>query len=202
MVSERSETSARRGNLRTLLSIPLIWLIVRDSLLLEEGFTRPSYFKPVSKRSGLREEDKEYVEWVEEFVQWKSRSAHRRVTRYRALTVVAAVSALAVGLVVASPAPDWVAALLGFVSSSALVVETVLQDQKFGLVDHVTAVKLQHALRDFRFAFDESHDTTERERFEAFRQEVEAIKESEGAKAIELMRNEPSLPSAVSTTRR
>lgn len=207
MRAPRASAGPERHNFfRRLLVIPFACVAIREFLLLEEGLTGSRYYDRVATRStsagsrnGLRDEDKEYIEWVGRFVQWKSSTARKRLTCYYTLTIVGAVSAVAIAPVLASPLPTWLAGVLGFVSSSAFVVETVLQDQKLGLAHHMTAVRVQRALREFKFAINESPYEGERARFERFRREVEDIKESEGAKVLDLMRNEPSLPTATST---
>jgi hypothetical protein len=171
-------------------------LLVRI-VLAEEAMTSRSHFPAVSRPEGLRAQDKEYLTWVERFISWKSHSAQTRLWRYYAMMITAALSALGVSLVIALSLPNWVPAALGFVSSGALVVQLILQDQKLGMVDHTTAVRVQKALREFRFGLDEDDSWATRQRFEEFRKTVESIKEREGAKSLKIMGAEPPLPRSI-----
>jgi hypothetical protein len=166
--------------------------VIVQALVTEQGMTESSYYPTVSRPPGLLASEEEYVHWVETFIGQVSAIAHRRLRRFQVMTLVAVIFALAGTSAVLAGMPKWLFAALGFVASVALGAQLVLRDQRHGVVKHETAVELQEALREFRFAIPDAVDEADlRRRFQGFRRRVETIKKRHGSRALKIMKEKP-----------
>lgn len=111
--------------------------------------------------------------------------------RFTAVAMISGVSSLAIILVVAIRAPNWVPALLGFVAATGQYWQRVNHDREQAHLGHQLAIKLQKALRDFHTDAGELSDNRPHDRFKQFRQEFERLKDEYGSEILKVRGREP-----------
>lgn len=162
------------------------------TLALEEASPAPSMYPRVSPPPSLIKREKEYLAWLDEYVQWLVSEARGHRLRHRVVLFTAGFAALALTPAVALDAPKWVYVLLGFIQSACVFMQVAGHDQKLYLLCHEQSCKLQKLRRDFSFDTSSTHaDRDMRTRFREFREAVERVKEDSGAQIFEIRGKEP-----------
>jgi len=179
-------------------ALPLAMLTVLLRLILaEQSSPDPRMFKEVPPPNGLLDQEKLYLDWVNEYVPWLVRCARNHLIRYRAVMYAAAIAGLAITPAIAVDAPTWVPAAFGFITAVGQFVLISGQDQKLYLLCHEQAVRIQRARRDFSFDIDEPGDAWRaRRRYQEFRRAVETIKDDYGTQIFRIRGQEPPRPHA------
>lgn len=142
--------------------------------------------------SGLEEHQQIYLDSLDRRIQSFSRSARRRLVRFRVSAGTSLVVAAAVPVAVAAVAPGWIVAALGSVAVVIQGLQQVLQDQRSSVESHVVAVELSRARR--RLAYDLGVCRSRHERrlvFDSFVDRIEDVVMAGGQNQIAILREGP-----------
>jgi len=194
--------ASRFTSLRAYVFIGLVLHAVRLLLLTEEeegeevgdfGSALRTPSLPIELADPNRQR---YLDAISSSILSQSRAAQRARRRFLLSNAVSIASAGAVPVVVAMPAPGWVAGALGGLAALVQGLQQLLQDGRMSLEHHVLAVKLSAAKRLLLLAL-----TTQDEEmaFGRFASEVEQLYTMVGAR-VEKTLNTAVHPKAEDST--
>jgi hypothetical protein len=162
------------------------------TLALEEARPAPSMYPRVAPPPSLLKREKEYLAWLDGYVQWLVSEARSRMLRHRTVLFTAGFAALALPPAVALDAPKWAYVALSTIQGLCVFVQVASHDQKLYLLHHEQSCRLQRLRRDFSFDTSTARgDWDMRLRFKEFREAVERVKEEYGARVFEVRGKEP-----------
>lgn len=181
----------RRRRSQVVSTFFLLILLPR-LLLTEEARPDRRMYPAVPSPDGLLPQEKEYMDWVDNYVPWLIRVARTHLIRHQVLMYTSGISALAIPLAIALQSSSWIPASLAFIAAVSQFAQVGGQDQKLYILHHEQASKIQKARRDFSFDTTvDGYQPNMRNRFNTFRQTVEKIKEESGVQTLRIRGQEP-----------